>query len=81
MSLKRHNTSSPEPDDDHRPPKRQRPAWVDEFDTFEHPTTREQPRMDISSGQQSAFPGLDDENNELIYGDPEDGLQYLRMVR
>ena len=81
MSLKRQNTSSPEPEDDERPIKRQRPSWVDEFDTFEHPTGREEPRFNASSGQKSAFPGLDDEDDELIYGDPEDGLQYLRMVR
>lgn len=81
MSLKRQNTSSPETEEYVRLAKRKRPSWVDEFDTFEHPNTQERPRVDSSSGQQSAFPGLDDDNNELIYGDPEDGLQYLRMVR
>jgi hypothetical protein len=80
MSLKRQNTSSPEPEDDNRPTKRQRPAWVDEF-TFEHPTAHEESRVDSSSGQRGAFPGLDDNDDELIYGEPEDGLQYLRMVR
>ena len=81
MSRKRRNTSSPEPEEDDPPAKRQRSSWVDDFDTFQHPTTREEPRVDSSSGQQSAFPGLDDDDGELIYGDPEDGLQYLRMVR
>jgi regulator of vacuolar morphogenesis len=81
MSLKRQNTSSAEPEEDDRPAKRARPSWVDDFDTFEHPTAREQPRVDTLSGQQSAFPGLDDDNEELMYGEPEDGLQYLRMVR
>jgi hypothetical protein len=81
MSLKRQNTSSPETEEHKRLEKRKRPSWVDEFETFKHPTAREQPRVDSSSGQQNAFPGLDDENDELIYGDPEDGLQYLRMVR
>lgn len=81
MSLKRQNTSSPEVEEANRPTKRQRPSWIDELYTSEHPTAREQPRVDFSSGQQSAFPGVDDDNDELIYGEPEDGLQYLRMVR
>ena len=81
MSRKRRNTSSPEPEEDDPPAERLRSSWVDEFDTFQHPTTREEPRVDSLSGQQSAFPGLDDDDGELIYGDPEDGLQYLRMVR
>lgn len=81
MSLKRQNTSSPEPEEDDRLAKRLRPAWVDEFGTFQHPTAREQPRVDSLSGQQNAFPGLEGGDDELTYGDPEDGLQYLRMVR
>lgn len=79
MTLKRQNTSSPEPEED-RPAKRQRPAWIDDFH-FEHPTAHEEPRIDVLSGQRGAFPGLDDHSDQLIYGDPEDGLQYLRMVR
>ena len=82
MFPKRRNTSSAEPEDDQPPAKRQRPSWIDDFDTVDYPKSHEESRVDISSGQRSAFPGLDDDNNdELIYGDPEDGLQYLRMVR
>jgi hypothetical protein len=40
------------------------------------------PRVDPVYGQRSAFPGLDDEgSDELLYGPPEDGLEYLRLVR
>lgn len=40
------------------------------------------PRVDPVFGQRSAFPGLDDAaSDELLYGPPEDGLEYLRMVR
>lgn len=42
-----------------------------------------QPRNDPFYGQKHAFPGLDDgpEEDYLSYGPPEDGLEYLRMVR
>lgn len=42
----------------------------------------QQPRVDPVYGQRSAFPGLDDVGtDELLYGPPEDGLEYLRLVR
>lgn len=42
----------------------------------------QQPRVDPVYGQRSAFPGLDDAgSDELLYGPPEDGLEYLRLVR
>jgi hypothetical protein len=42
----------------------------------------QQPRVDPVYGQRSAFPGLDDAgSHELLYGPPEDGLEYLRLVR
>ncbi|EED20166.1 conserved hypothetical protein [Talaromyces stipitatus ATCC 10500] len=42
----------------------------------------QQPRVDPIYGQRSAFPGLDDAGfDELLYGPPEDGLEYLRLVR
>lgn len=42
----------------------------------------QQPRVDPVYGQRSAFPGLDDIGlDELLYGPPEDGLEYLRLVR
>lgn len=48
-----------------------------EFSTASH----ERPRHNPLYGQKSAFPGLDDGGDELLYDDPEDGLEYLRMVR
>lgn len=40
------------------------------------------PRLDPVYGQRSAFPGLDDTDSDaLLYGPPEDGLEYLRLVR
>lgn len=42
----------------------------------------EQPRVDPQYGQRGAFPGLDDgEDDEPFYGPPNDGMDYLRMVR
>lgn len=43
-----------------------------------------QPRHDPVYGQKHAFPGLDDpldDDVQLFYGSPEDGIQYLRMVQ
>lgn len=41
-----------------------------------------QARVDPTYGQRGVFPGLeDDDNDELFYGPPSDGLEYLRMVR
>ncbi|PGH15996.1 hypothetical protein AJ80_05372 [Polytolypa hystricis UAMH7299] len=48
------------------------------------PTPYQQPRNDPVFGQKHAFPGLDDGSvgdDELFYGPPEDGIEYLRMVR
>ncbi|KAJ5276713.1 hypothetical protein N7524_002866 [Penicillium chrysogenum] len=54
----------------------------DEDDNGESSTASyERPRQDPLYGQKSAFPGLDDGGDELQYDDPEDGLEYLRMVR
>jgi len=40
-------------------------------------------RVDPSTGQRNAFPGLDglDGGDDPFYGPAEDGLAYLRMVR
>jgi hypothetical protein len=81
MSLKRRNTSSPEADDS-PVSKRQRPSLGDDSDeSYDHPFSSEQPRSDPIYGQKGAFPGLDDNDDELFYGPPADGLEYLRMVR
>jgi hypothetical protein len=42
-----------------------------------------QSRTDPVFGQKHAFPGLDDPvgDDELLYGPPEDGIEYLRSVR
>lgn len=69
--------------------KRSRVSAVEEFDNdaassfSESPrTTNKYPRSDPIFGQKHAFPGLNDEyGDELFYGPPEDGLEYLRMVR
>lgn len=91
MSFKRRNTSSVESDDsdselnDSPPAKRQKPFVeedsTDDSDEFDHPVGREQPKSDPTYGQKGAFPGLEHENDELFYGPPSDGLEYLRMVR
>lgn len=45
-------------------------------------TPYERPRNHPVYGQKSAFPGLDvDVEDELFYGEAEDGMEYLRMVR
>jgi hypothetical protein len=81
MSLKRRNTSSPETDDSPAS-KRLRPLLeVDSDDGFDHPLSKQQPRADPIYGQKGAFPGLEDDDDELFYGPPSDGLEYLRMVR
>lgn len=69
--------------------KRPRASYAAEDDEDEDLTSTapsispyERPRNDPVYGQKSAFPGLDDPvGDELFYGDPEDGLEYLRMVR
>ena len=53
-------------------------------DENNYPVGAEQPRADPVYGQHGAFPGLGDGDfgdDELFYGQPEDGLEYLRMVR
>ena len=83
MSLKRRNTSSPEPDDSPISKRQKPPPELEEDsdDSFDHPFSNEQPRSDPTYGQKGAFPGLDDNEHELFYGPPSDGLEYLRMVR
>jgi hypothetical protein len=81
MSLKRRNTSSPEPDSSPASKRRKPSVDQDSDDNFDHPFSSEQPRSDPIYGQKGAFPGLDDHDDELFYGPPSDGLEYLRMVR
>ncbi|PGH05070.1 hypothetical protein GX51_03168 [Blastomyces parvus] len=61
-----------DPNDDSSPPTPITPT-----------TTRPQPKNDPVYGQKHAFPGLDDpvHEDQLFYGPPEDGIEYLRMVR
>ncbi|KAJ5582342.1 hypothetical protein N7535_000962 [Penicillium sp. DV-2018c] len=61
--------------------KRRRISYAEEEGGERSPTPQERPNNDPFFGQQSAFPGLDDGGDVLLYGDPEDGLEYLRMVR
>ncbi|KAJ5163665.1 uncharacterized protein N7500_005495 [Penicillium coprophilum] len=73
MPDKRKATMSP------RPLKRPRVSYDDEGEAS-LAASYERPRQHPLYGQKSAFPGLD-EGDELLYDDPEDGLEYLRMVR
>lgn len=41
----------------------------------------QKPRADPTTGLKSAFPGLEDDDDQLFYGPASDGLEYLRMVR
>ncbi|KAF9251265.1 hypothetical protein LCP9604111_2666 [Penicillium roqueforti] len=41
----------------------------------------EHPRHNPLYGQKNAFPGLDDGGDDLLSNDPDDGLEYLRVVR
>ncbi|KAL4906623.1 hypothetical protein BDW74DRAFT_167223 [Aspergillus multicolor] len=66
--------------------KRARPSYAevdqDDEETQNSVTPYEKPRNHPVFGQKSAFPGLDTaDSDELFYGDAEDGLEYLRMVR
>ncbi|QSS63428.1 hypothetical protein I7I51_00486 [Histoplasma capsulatum] len=73
------------------PPYPKRPRPTDSNDDEESypptpktPTTaRIQPKNDPVYGQRHAFPGLDDlgDEDQLCYDPPEDGIEYLRMVR
>lgn len=83
MSIKRKETGSIS--DELRYAKRARPSYEDE-DFDDDPSTTssscEKPRNDPVYGQKNAFPGLDGPgNDEILYGPPEDGIEYLRMVR
>lgn len=61
--------------------KRQRPSYHEgDEDETSGPSTI-QPRVDPTYGQRGAFPGLDDDGDELFYGPASDGLEYLKMVR
>ncbi|KAK4871308.1 hypothetical protein LT330_000545 [Penicillium expansum] len=61
--------------------KRPRISYDDDDDDESSTASYERPRHNPLYGQKSAFPGLDDGGDELPYDDPEDGLEYLRMVR
>lgn len=82
MSRKRQNTSSPESESP--PPKRSRQVIESDDDSEQDdnvPKGHEKSRVDASTGQKGAFPGLDDDTDELFYGPASDGIEYLRMVR
>ncbi|KGO78249.1 hypothetical protein PITC_036170 [Penicillium italicum] len=61
--------------------KRPRISYDEDNDDESSTASYERPRHNPLYGQKSAFPGLDDGGDELLYDDPEDGLEYLRMVR
>ncbi|KAJ5209026.1 hypothetical protein N7449_003405 [Penicillium cf. viridicatum] len=61
--------------------KRPRISYDDDEDDGSSTASYERPRHNPLYGQKSAFPGLNDGGDELPYDDPEDGLEYLRMVR
>ncbi|CAI7580076.1 unnamed protein product [Penicillium glandicola] len=61
--------------------KRPRESYDEDNDGGSSGASYERPRQHPLYGQKSAFPGLDDGGDELMYDDPEDGLEYLRMVR
>lgn len=86
MSQKRENSESHDAITE-RPTKKLRSSSIPEQDseTEDHglgslPQGKPQPKVDPVYGQRSAFPGLEDDD-ELLYGDPSDGIEYLRMVR
>ena len=61
--------------------KRQRPTYYEGFDDKTSSPSSIQPRIDPTYGQRGAFPGIDDDGDELFYGPASDGLEYLKMVR
>ncbi|KAK2767407.1 hypothetical protein FQN54_003563 [Arachnomyces sp. PD_36] len=83
MSAKRKDIASVS--DELRYTKRPRPSYEDEDFDDEPSTTSsytEKPRNDPVYGQKNAFPGLDGPGSDaILYGPPEDGIEYLRMVR
>lgn len=79
MSDKRKHTSS---SNDVPYAKRSRPNNEADGSISRPKVAPPQPRNDPVYGQKHAFPGLDDVGDDnLMYGPPEDGLEYLRMVR
>jgi regulator of vacuolar morphogenesis len=78
MSLKRRNTSSPEPED--YPIKRRSISYEYDSDDSDVPDVDQKPQIDATTGQSGAFPGLGNDD-ELFYGPAADGMDYLRMVR
>jgi regulator of vacuolar morphogenesis len=64
-----------------RSSKRPRISYDEEEDGASSTASYERPRQHPLYGQKSAFPGLDDGGDELLYDEPDDGLEYLRMVR
>ena len=66
-----------------RDASRDRSSESEEQGMLRHNGPPQQPKLDVTYGQRSAFPGLEDyEPGNLQYGDePGDGIEYLRMVR
>jgi regulator of vacuolar morphogenesis len=62
-------------------PKRLRVSREDDSDSGSAVTPAERPRNNPLYGQKSAFPGLDDADDELTYDEPDGAMEYLRMVR
>ena len=71
----------------HHTTKRPRPSPDDPmsllYEDDSKSSSTNQARVDPIYGQRSAFPGLDEVDNDdgLFYGPASDGLEYLRMVR
>lgn len=80
MDRKRRNTSSPEVDSPRPKRSRQMTEDYEDPDSDDESMTSEEPRLDATTGQKGAFPGLGDED-EVFYGPASDGIEYLRMVR
>ncbi|KAI9833338.1 MAG: hypothetical protein M1819_003733 [Sarea resinae] len=77
MAQKRKNASTSSTNDS--PHKR---AHLSSENENRSPFSSVTPRTDPSSGQRSAFPGLDDgDASEPFYGPANDGIDYLKMVR
>lgn len=62
--------------------KRFRLSEVEDDDNIPKIKPAIQPKVNHTYGQRSAFPDLDDSNNDVIfYGPASDGIEYLQMVR
>ena len=84
MSGKRRNSSSPELDYELTTKRiaHSTAGASSDDDNYQQPfRDRENPKHCLSTGQVGAFPGLDHDDDELFYGPPSDGIEYLRMVR